>query len=137
MLKLYSLIVAASIFSSCGVSVSYLGNAYDKTSRVDVYVDPSAIKKPYTVMGKGYEERLVGYRYSVEKIQERAIAKAKEKGADAILFQDYYLQHAGTAYSTSTTVKVDTINRTVVTSGNGQSGPVVSTGRHILFLKYY
>jgi hypothetical protein len=55
MLKLYFFLVVAFVLSSCGVSVNYLGNSFQKTSNVDVYVDQGAIKKSYTIVGKGYE----------------------------------------------------------------------------------
>jgi len=122
------------VFSSCGVSVNYLGNSFDKTSHVDVYVDPSAIKKTYTIIGKGYEKLNYFSRNGVEKLQSKAIQKAKQRGADAILFQDYFLLHPGT--SISSTTKVDTVNKGVVTTSNTHAGPVVSSGRNILFLKY-
>lgn len=134
MLKLYFALIATLLFSSCGVSVNYLGNSFEKTSQVDVYVDATAIKKPYTVIGKGYEERRIGFRYNIEKLQGKAIQKAKQKGADAVLFQDYHLLHPGT--SIRTTTKVDTVDKGVITTSNTHAGPVVSSGRNILFLKY-
>jgi len=135
MQKIYSILPCVFFFSSCGVSVNYLGNSFDKTSNVDVYVDPAAIKKTYTVIGKGYENYYnVLSRNNIEKLQLKAIQKAKQKGADAILFQDYHVLHSGTAISTTT--KVDTVARGVVTTSNTHAGPVVSSGRNILFLKY-
>ena len=134
MLKLYPVLFVVTIVSSCGVSLSYLGNAYDKTSRVDVYVDASAIKKPYTVMGKGYQENANHMLFTLEQLQEKVIAKAKEKGADAVLFQDYYLSQPGYGYSSVTVT--DTLSRGVITTTNSQAQPIVSSGRSILFLKY-
>ena len=135
MLKLYFILIV-SVSSSCGVSVNYLGNSFNETSHVDVYVDPAAIKRIYTVIGKGYEQHYTSFsRNNIEKLQVKAIRKAKQKGADAILFQDYHVLHPGTAITT-TTIKLDTLNRGVVTTGNAHAGPVVSSGRNILFLKY-
>ncbi len=134
MLKLYSLLIAALFFCSCGVSVSYLGNAYDKTSRVDVYVDASAIKKSYTVMGKGYQDNINQTLFSLEQLQKKVVEKAKEKGADAVLFQDYYLSQPGYGYSSVTVT--DTLGRGVITTTNSQAQSIVSSGRTILFLKY-
>jgi aspartokinase len=133
MLKLYFILIV-SVSSSCGVSVNYLGNSFDKTSEIDVYVDPAAIKKNYLVIGKGYEKLSQFSRNGIEKLQLKAIEKAKQKGADAILFQDYHVFHPGTTISTAAIV--DTSNRGVVTTSNTQAGPVVASGRKILFLKY-
>jgi hypothetical protein len=134
MLKLYFILLLVIVFSSCGVSVNYLGNSFDKTSHIDVYVDPATIKKNYSVIVKGYEKLSYFSRNGIEKLQLKAIQKAKQKGADAILFQYYYLLQPGTAISTTT--NVDTLNRGVVTTSNTHAGPVVSSGRNILFLKY-
>ncbi len=133
MQKLYFILPCLFFFSSCGVSINYLGNSFDKTSHIDVYVDPASIKKNYLVIGKGYEKLSYFSRNGIEKLQLKAIQKAKQKGADAILFQDYYLLQPGTAISTIT--KVDTVNK-VLTTSNTNAGPVISSGRNILFLKY-
>lgn len=134
MLKLHIILFAVLLFSSCGTSINYLGNSFDKTSHVDVYVEQGAIKKRYTVIGKGYEQYSIYTRNYIEKLQAKAIEKAKQKGADAILFQDYYLLQPGTAINTTT--KTDTLLKGVLTISNTYAGPVISSGRNILFLKY-
>ncbi len=78
------------IFCSCGTSINYLGSSYPSTQKVDVFVSGSAVKKPYELIGKGYLRSLVGYP-SIDKIQKKTIEKAKVKGADAVLFEDYYV----------------------------------------------
>lgn len=134
MSKFYLFFLAATCLCSCGVSLNYLGNTYSQTAHVDVYVEQSAIRRPYTVIGKGYERRLMAVDYNIERLQEKAVQKAKEKGADAVLFQDYYLLQPGT--NISTTTRTDTLNKAVVTTGSTQVTPTVATGRQILFLKY-
>lgn len=133
MLKLYSLFISVLFLASCG-GVSYLGNSFNKTTHVDVYVDQGAIKKSFTIIGKGYEKYVPYGRHNIEKLQAKAVQKAKQKGADAILFQDYYLVQPGTTINTTT--RTDTLDKAVVTTGNTYVGPVLSSGRHILFLKY-
>lgn len=134
MLKLYFTLLIILVFTSCSVSVDYLGDSFAKTSHVDVYVESAAIKKNYTVIGKGYEKLNYFSRNGIEKLQFKAIQKAKQRGADAVLFQDYYLLHSGTAIST--TAKIDSLSKGVVTTSNTYAGPVISSGRNILFLKY-
>jgi hypothetical protein len=130
MIRNYTLICFTALFTSCGLRVNYMGSTASPTSQVDVYVDAANIKKPFTVMGKGYVEERVLTKRAEEKIQVKAIEKAREKGADAILFEDYYL--VGQQASVTTTT-IDTV-RTRVTGT--ASGPVMSSGRNILFLKY-
>lgn len=126
MLKIYTFIGALFLLSSCGFRIGYLGDSAAPTSKVDVYVDPSSIKRSYTVMGKGYVEKAIGSPASSEKIQAKALRKAREKGADAILFEDYFLLPSTTIASS----RLDSLSNT------SHSGTVLSSGRNILFLKY-
>jgi hypothetical protein len=129
---LYLSAIALSVFSSCGFRIGYLGNSSAPTEKVDVFVDPSSIKKPYSVMGKGFVEAAPFSRNSIEKIQNKAIKKARQKGADAILFEDYYLIQNGTTINNTT--RIDTVHN--VSTSQTTVSPVVSSGRNILFLKY-
>lgn len=123
------------LLSSCGVSIGYLGNRYKPTEKVEVFVDVKAIKQPYTVIGKGYEEQRVGYGGNgIENLQRKAIAKAKQVGADAVLFQDYLLPQTGTVLQS--TSRTDSLPGAVVTNSNLYASPVVQMGRQILFLKW-
>ena len=96
---------------------------------MEVFVDPSAIKKAYTVIGKAYVTYGVGFR--MEKLQRQAVQKAKEKGADAVLFQDYYVTEEGTnSYASRTSDSTQIL----VNAHNARD--VVSTHTDVLFLKY-
>ena len=65
--------------------MGYLGNSYAPTSKVDVYVDANAIKKPYTIIGKGFIDPSIHGLSSLERMQENVVDKAKEKGAIPIV----------------------------------------------------
>jgi len=134
MIRFYFLIIV--VLSSCGSHLNYLGSSYSPTKNVDVYVDASAIKHSYTIIGKGYMEYSVGAysKSSIEKMQAKAIQKAKSKGADAILFQDYYFKENGTSVQTIT--KADSVGKSLVSVPTGNISPVVSSKTDILFLKY-
>jgi len=113
---------------SCSVHQhGYLGSSYTPTKNVDVFVDPSSIKKPYTIIGKTYFEP--DTFTNLDRIQQLAIEKAKQKGANAILFQDYLFQDVGTVRTVS---KVDSSSLVRLRT----SAPVVTTRLDILFLKY-
>jgi hypothetical protein len=131
--KFYSLIPVI-IFSSCGSHLNYLGSSYTPTKNVDVYVDASAIKRSYTIIGKGYMEYGYHTKSRVDKMQAKAIAKAQSTGADAVLFQDYIIKRDGTNVQTIT--KTDSIGKGLVTVETGTIGPIISSGTNILFLKY-
>lgn len=119
------------LFASCNTRLYYMGISSTPTSKVDVFVDASAIEKPYTIMGKGYQESSL---VTKEKLQEQAIRKAREKGADAVLFQDYFLTSEGThAYGLSIP---DSSGRTITALPKNSTEAVLSSRINILFLKY-
>ena len=134
MIKYYSIFLIT--LYSCGSRLNYLGSSYAPSKKVDVYVDAAAIKRPYTIVGKGYMEYGVGaYSKSrIEKMQAKAVEKAKSKGADAILFQDYYVKENGASVQTLT--KADSVGKSLVSVQTGSISPIISSKTDILFLKY-
>ncbi|RYZ26440.1 MAG: hypothetical protein EOO10_15545 [Chitinophagaceae bacterium] len=134
MKHVYTCLVLSTIFTSCAMRIDYLGSTSPPTNSVDVYVDPSAIKRPYTIIGKGYPSQLGTMFKSTEKLQRKATEIAWKKGADAILFQDYFVQHEGTNFYSAS--RVDSVGKGVVTTTSGSVSPTDATGRNILFLRY-
>lgn len=131
MIKRYSLLLSISLSSCFAPALNYLGSSYTPTKDVDVYVDISAIKKPYTVMGKSYFD--MRGLITLEQVQQAAIKKAKQKGADAILFRDYFIQEGA---SVQTVTKSDSIGGSSVRVRTTTAAPVETTRLDILFLKY-
>lgn len=133
MFKFYTAISVIA-FSSCTARLNYLGSSFAPSKNVDVYVDASSIKKPYTIIGKGYMEYSLYTKARIDKMQTKAIKKAKEKGADAILFQDYFVTQEGTRFQSVT--KTDSVGKGLVTVNAGSVGPILTSRTDILFLKY-
>jgi hypothetical protein len=117
---------------SCGTIVDYVGNSYTPSNKVDVFVTLSSVKKEYQIIGKGYaDDSPLLLRRIGEKIQKKAIQKAKSKGADAIVIQDYLLLQP----MLQTSVQTDSTSSRIALSNiavNQQS----TTRFTILFLKY-
>lgn len=132
MIRSYTLLLFACC--SCGARLSYLGSSQTPTQTVDVYVDASAIERPYTIIGKGYMEYGLHARERIEKMQERAIEKARAKGADAVLFQDDYFLEKGS--SVETVHQPDSAGRALLHVSTQNAGPFISSKTSILFLKY-
>src|SRR4030095_9989035 len=88
MYKIYSFFLVV-LFSSCLPKISYLGSSYAPTKEPDFFVDETSIERPYKIIGKGYPERF-GSLFR-ETMQKKALDKAKTKGADAVLIQDYFI----------------------------------------------
>jgi hypothetical protein len=132
MIKFYLLFISVLLSSCFAVNkLDYLGNSYAPTQNVDIYVDASAVKKPYTIMGKSYFE-IVAFT-KLEKMQKAAIKKARQKGANAVLFQDYIVQHGS---SIQTISKSDSADMSSLKLRTTAVTPVETTRLEILFLKY-
>lgn len=132
--RLYPALITCILFSACGPMVSYVGSTHEATTRVDVFVDHAFVKKPYTVIGKGYLNIPTGTAFynSYEKMQRSAILQAKKHGADAVLFLDQLVVSSQTGISTVNTY--DTAH--LKTSSATTIGPVVHSQQQILFLRY-
>ena len=68
--------------------VDYIGNSYDPTTTVDVYLSKGDIEQEYTVIGHALGFALplgIGADLSDDKIRKDLIEEAKRKGADAIV----------------------------------------------------
>ena len=139
MKKIYPAYFIIILLSSCSskVYVHYVGAKNPQTEKIEVFVDESAIKKDYTIIGKGYPEISNAWEGKLfkEKIVDAAIAKAKKNGADAILFKEILLLNPGadkyrSPYS-------DSVRNSLIKRTNTPSS--LTTGYfhdEILFLKY-
>jgi hypothetical protein len=134
MKKIYSLSFLILLITSCAPRIKYLGNSYAPTSQVDVFVSEDAIKKNYDIVGKGYVQHGGLYKKKIEKIQSKAVEKAKQRGVDGVLIQEYYVPNTGT--SISSVSRSDSLFKGLITIGNTQIQSTGSGGFTIQFLKY-
>jgi hypothetical protein len=131
---IYPVLFFSLLGASCGIRMNYLGSTSAPTETVDVYVDVSAIKRPYTIIGKGYPE-YAGYAqlfYSTDKLQQKAVEVARKKGAHAILFQEMLLN--GTTVDLAS--KTDYSQEREVTTTSGAISPMTTRERVVFFLRY-
>lgn len=73
--------------AACGgddVDVDYLGDSYTPTSHVDVYFSAADVTEGYLVMGHATADG-----DDTEALQETLIEKARESGADGIIFEGF------------------------------------------------
>ena len=86
--KIILLILSIVLFvAACGgddVDVDYLGNSYTPTSHVDVYFSEDDVTEGYLVMGHATADG-----DDTEALQETLIEKARESGADGIIFEGF------------------------------------------------
>ena len=73
-------------FTACGddVDVDYLGDSYTPTSHVDVYFSEDDVTEGYLVMGHATADG-----GDTETLQETLIEKARDSGADGIIFEGF------------------------------------------------
>jgi hypothetical protein len=120
------------IESSCTSSLEYIGAYFPPTKNVDVFVSESAIKKPYDIVGKSVvPNRLIGLR--LEKMQSRAIVKARQKGADAILIMDYFVDDW---YHLKGISRIDSLSNGTKSVSNHRIQGSPFENFEILYLKY-
>jgi hypothetical protein len=132
MKKIYLSVGSVLLLLSCATRVDYIGSTYAPSDQVDVYVARDAIKKQYEVMGKGYVRMGTAFS-SFEKIQKKAVAKARQKGADAVLVEDYFV--LSTDSDMATTFAKDS-SRALVGMSHTQAHPSIGSGFQILFIRY-
>jgi hypothetical protein len=74
------------ILSSCGSGsiIHYLGNSYPPTTEVKEYFDEQEITSPYRVIGTMTNDKFLDY--DVAYIRQQMILKAREVGADGIVY---------------------------------------------------
>ena len=85
--KIIALILSMILFvTACGddTDVDYLGDSYTPTSDVDVYFSEDDVTEGYLVMGHATAEG-----GDTETLQETLIEKARDSGADGIIFEGF------------------------------------------------
>lgn len=81
--------------TSCSNKIIYYGRTYNPTQKVDIYFREGDITEPNEIMGKVTYE--VTAKRSSDKVQKKIVDRMKEKGADAILFDEIALTNTGSS----------------------------------------
>jgi hypothetical protein len=134
MKKIYPFFISI-LFFSCSTQIQYVGNSYQPTSKTDVYVTESAIKKPYSIIGQGYiKPGKFGTEINWNKIQKESIKHGREHGADAVLIVQRRAISPLPAITTNN--RIDSVNRGISGSSRTETYYPVSAWHEIFFLKY-
>lgn len=91
-MKIYHLFYAVFFLSlsSCIPSpVYYLGESYQATDKVDIFFEITDIRQDFKAMGTMTSAPTT--MIDLEPIQDSMLAKAREEGADAIVFDEIEL----------------------------------------------
>jgi hypothetical protein len=134
MKNIYLVISISFLLVSCSTTVQYIGASKSPTTNVEVFTSRETIQASYKEMGRGF----IKYRYAgtknPEKIQEKIVALAKKKGADAVLIESYYIPNTGAAINSF--YRTDSVGKAAVTIGTSSVNQLGTSGFNILFLKY-
>ncbi len=94
-MKSVFLLLTVVAVSSCSNKIIYYGRTYSQTQNVDIYFRENDITEAYEIMGKATYE--VTARRNSDKVQAKIVERVKEKGADAILFDEIALTNTGSS----------------------------------------
>jgi hypothetical protein len=94
MKKLLLFTVITIALTACGGNpYKYFGKSYAPTNAVGMYFREADISEPFEIMGKMDVE--VSEKKSTEKIQQKLVEIAAQKGADAIIIDNFDQQAGG------------------------------------------
>jgi hypothetical protein len=127
--------LALMLTVSC-TKIDYVGKSYAPTSNVDIYFSLDDVKGEYEVMG--HLTATAGEFTSSEKMQEKIIEKAREKGADAvvILGLDVYVKDGGTSWSETTETEHTGDGKKTTTTGSQSNNTEEMKEITARFIKY-
>lgn len=93
----YFYFLFAISFLACSPHFNYLGDSYSPTvDEIDVFYDIGDIEKDFRVMGILTADNTFSSKRSSDSMKEKMIEKAKQKGADGILFINIFGAMDGT-----------------------------------------
>ena len=134
MKKSYLLFLPLFIFS-CSTRIQYIGKSYRPDKEPEIFVTESAIKRPYSVIGRGYIKTGIYSRgVNWNKVQRKAIEQGSRHGADAVLIVQ--LNAVSPLPAVRTFAISDSIGKSLEIHSRTETYYPVSTWHDILFLKY-
>lgn len=101
-LNIAALLLMLVFVLSCSPTLNYLGESYAPTEKVDIFFDAADVEKEYKVMGVVKNEGFEIDLNDPESMKEAMVKKAKEVGADAVLFVGFYEEKEVSRTTTTT-----------------------------------
>lgn len=86
--KLPTIILFVLLLSACSFqpTIIYVGDSFEPKGKIDVYYDASDVKKQHRVIGRLTHTK--EDESKVESLKDKMTEKAKQIGADGIIFTD-------------------------------------------------
>ncbi len=130
-----ALLCVAILAAGCA-TVDYVGESYSPTTHVDIFFSESDVPHPYVVMGKVLAS---GDQFtSAERLNRAMIARAREKGADAVIIHDVSRTPMSDAQQIVETTKVsgDGDEKTIEKKKDIESTAALHNEIRAIFIKY-
>jgi hypothetical protein len=130
--------VALCLLAGCA-SINYMGDSYPPTQHVDLFFSENDIQKEYKIIGRmeatADADEII---YSSEKFTETILKKAREKGADGIVIQDFGNVMTGMTESRNRTETTEERKRGTVRRENETVSHSIDEKRRVeaLVIKY-
>jgi len=84
------------------VSVQYVGKSYPPTTNVDLYMTADDVARPYQVIGDARAQvDTVPFTDQGQQLQEKLVAEARARGADAIILGQLASRQVGSTQQTT------------------------------------
>lgn len=131
--KLLLLSVAALCMASCSVQATYIGKSYPATDAPELFFSWNDVPYPYETMGEiSASPRLFK---PLEDAQATIERKAREKGADAVVFENFGRDIPRPVYTTTEKIEPNEDGSKTRKATTTQS---VTTSNHLtaVFIKY-
>lgn len=123
----------ACIAGSCAVETTYIGKAYPATDAPELYFSWDDVPEGYETMGHIMASPLLFG--SLEKAQSVIEKKAREKGADAVVFEGVGMTASDPTYTTTERVEHHDDGSSTRTATTKRD-VAVSTRLEATFIKY-
>ena len=106
-----SLLALFVLFVVACAKIDYIGQSYPPTTHVDLFFSEEDIRQDYRVMGRVIAQANEGI--SVERLQKKLEAKAREEGADGIVIHGFDRIQTGETTTYNEETKRDETKRSI------------------------
>ncbi len=91
-----------SLLASGCVSVDYVGKTYPPTTNVELFMSDADVERPYEVMGEVRAQvDTIPFSNPAQQLQDKLMAEARAKGADAIVLGQLSERQVGSTSNTT------------------------------------
>ena len=135
MIRVPMITLLAGLTTGCA-TIDYVGESYEPTTHIDMYFSEAAVPREYKVVGQVMAS---GDQFTTaSRLNDRMLARAREKGADAVIVLEISRTPMSDAKQVveTTTVSTDEHTRTIGKKADVQSTAAEHNEIRGLFIKY-